>query len=113
MPLLHADRPAVKQILFNLPSNAVNVHWIPRQKTDSVTDPFIRSDSDPHMAQEGSGLSLAIVKFLVELHDGALHLESEVGVGTTMTPTLPKKGAQAPRNSNDYPPSAASPSSPL
>ena len=70
-----------------------NGNGIPEEKLETVTDPFVRSESDPHMAQQGSGLGLAIVKSLVDLHDTKLTLESEVGVGTTVTVTLPRKPA--------------------
>lgn len=115
LPTLYADKRAVRQILFNLLSNAIkytpsggkvllnvsvnngfHVHEIsdtgrgvPPEKIATLTDPFVRSNDDPHKSQEGTGLGLAIVQSLVNLHKGNLHIESEVGVGTTVTVKLP------------------------
>jgi PAS domain S-box-containing protein len=116
-PPLFADRRAIKQILFNLLSNSVkytlpggqivlrafehgqgcklevrdNGVGVPPEKLATMTDPFVRSESDPLVAQEGSGLGLAIVKSLVELHDGNLEIKSGVGVGTVVAVILPGK----------------------
>jgi signal transduction histidine kinase len=41
--------------------------------------------------RRGLGLGLAIVKTLVQLHDGTIDVQSEVGKGTTFTIRLPKQ----------------------
>ena len=42
----------------------------------------------------GAGLGLSIVKSFVELHDGTVALDSQIGEGTTITLTLPKAGPE-------------------
>ncbi len=51
--------------------------------------PFQQVDGAASRSYEGTGLGLPLSKALVELHDGRLELESEVGVGTTVTVWLP------------------------
>ncbi len=46
------------------------------------------TDSQTHYT-EGSGIGLALVKELVELHHGEVHVQSELGVGSTFTIRLP------------------------
>jgi two-component system phosphate regulon sensor histidine kinase PhoR len=54
-----------------------------------IFDRFYRAQSEPARDIEGSGLGLAIVKSIVELHDGRLAVESEVGRGSCFTVSLP------------------------
>jgi cell cycle sensor histidine kinase DivJ len=56
---------------------------------DRIFEPFRRADPSVARAYEGTGLGLAITKGLVELSGGRLSLESEVGIGTTVTVWLP------------------------
>ena len=60
---------------------------------DRIFEPFRRANASISRAHEGTGLGLAITKHLVELSGGRLSLESQVGLGTTVTVWLP--GAQA------------------
>jgi signal transduction histidine kinase len=50
---------------------------------------FGRIDSVLSRKYEGTGLGLSLSKALIELHGGSLDLQSEVGVGTTVTVRLP------------------------
>jgi signal transduction histidine kinase/ActR/RegA family two-component response regulator len=51
--------------------------------------PFIQIDSALNRKFEGTGLGLALVKRIVELHGGYVDLTSEVGVGSCFTILLP------------------------
>jgi two-component system, OmpR family, sensor histidine kinase SenX3 len=52
-----------------------------------LTQPFFRGNNARHMPGTGMGLSLA--QHIVDLHGGALKVESREGRGTTVTITLP------------------------
>jgi PAS domain S-box-containing protein len=54
-----------------------------------VMQPFGQIDNPYNRINQGTGLGLPLARRLVELHDGALLLESKVGVGTTATVMLP------------------------
>ena len=49
----------------------------------------------------GTGLGLPLTKALVELHGGILDLQSEVGVGTTVTVRFPAKRIVASLDNSD------------
>lgn len=51
---------------------------------------FTRVEGQPDKGFEGTGIGLALVKELVELHGGHISVESSVGLGTIFTVTLPK-----------------------
>ncbi len=50
---------------------------------------FGQVDGDLNRQYEGTGLGLPLTKALVELHGGSLDLQSEIGVGTTVTVRFP------------------------
>jgi signal transduction histidine kinase len=115
-PALHADERAVKQILFNLMSNAVrftpqggsiriaaqkaaaggaeiavidNGSGIPAEQISRVMKPFEQIDNHYAKSMGGTGLGLPLVEKLTELHGGTLRIESQVGAGTTVTVWFP------------------------
>ena len=58
---------------------------IPKEKHDLIFQSFRQVDGDIKRKFGGTGLGLAITKQLVEMQGGEIHLESELGVGTTFT----------------------------
>lgn len=61
---------------------------IPAGELASVCEPFYRASNVAHRFP-GSGLGLASVRRVVEAHGGSISVDSEVGVGTTITLRLP------------------------
>ncbi len=117
LPPVFADKQAAKQILLNLISNAIkftpaggDVRLTGTADLNSVTlcvsdtgigisasdirrigQPFMQFESSHAKRHTGSGLGLAISKSLVEMHGGEFHIESELGRGTSVHVTLPRR----------------------
>jgi two-component system, OmpR family, phosphate regulon sensor histidine kinase PhoR len=71
---------------------------IPRADLPRLTERFYRVDAGRSRAAGGTGLGLAIVKHVVNRHRGQLQIESEEGVGTTVSvwlPQMPLRGVDA------------------
>ncbi len=66
---------------------------IAQEDIGRLAKPFEQIETEHARAQAGSGLGLALTKSLVELHGGVFELESEPGLGTTVSFTLPIKRA--------------------
>jgi cell cycle sensor histidine kinase DivJ len=52
-------------------------------------DPFFQARGSYDRRHDGAGLGLSIVKGLVDLHGGSLAIDSQLGIGTTVTVRLP------------------------
>ena len=116
--VVRADTLRLRQVLLNLLTNAtkftpaagkITVTVVPadndkiaftvrdtgvgiaRKDIERVLEPFTQAVSATSQHLEGTGLGLYLTKHLVEKHGGTLEIESEVGVGTSVTFTLPTK----------------------
>jgi signal transduction histidine kinase len=115
-PLLRGDAAKLRQVLFNLLSNALKftppdghvLLRVERDTDDGITlvvkdtgvgispvdipkalQPFTQLDNGLARRYEGTGLGLPLTKSLVELHGGTLRLESALGEGTTVIVKFP------------------------
>ena len=119
IPPIHGDRNALKQVFLNLIKNAaeaitdkgqveVSTRWItehklkgqnsmsieisdngagiPPDSLEKIFNPFYTTK------KEGSGLGLFLAYQIIAKHGGAIFIDSDVGVGTTIKVFLPISG---------------------
>jgi PAS domain S-box-containing protein len=123
LPSLWADQRAIKQVLLNLLSNAIKFTpaggrvelagycdgegavvievsdtgiGIDPNEQQAVLEPFHQANNRLSGQREGTGLGLSLVKALVELHGGTIHLTSCPNEGTTVSVRLPAARARTP-----------------
>lgn len=114
---VYADNGMMEQVFLNLFSNAikyspgktridivvkssqqnvvVEVHdqgfGIPREAIPKIFDKFYRVTDDENVREStGSGLGLALVKQIIDMHGGHLEVSSEVGKGSVFSAIMPK-----------------------
>ena len=62
---------------------------IAEEDQSHVFERFFKADKSRERAKGGSGLGLAIAKKIIDVHHGAIGVESTLGAGTTFTVSLP------------------------
>jgi signal transduction histidine kinase len=117
---IEADRRALKQILLNLLSNAIKFTpsggsvivrakstadsmvlsvedtgiGIPADQVSRLGNPFVQIRNSAGSSHEGTGLGLALVRALTEIHGGTLKIESVLERGTTVSVSIPAVSAE-------------------
>jgi len=66
---------------------------IPADELPRIFDEFFRGREAKEAVAHGTGLGMAIVQRVVQMHLGRIDVRSEVGKGTTFTVTFPPAGA--------------------
>lgn len=64
---------------------------IPKDKHDIIFQRFGQVENNISRMAEGSGIGLALVKMLVDILEGTIEVESQLGAGSKFTITLPIK----------------------
>ena len=113
---IEGNRSMIEELLYNLCSNAIRYNktngtvdvlveeredgvllqvadtgiGIPQKHQEHIFERFYRVDKSRSKERGGTGLGLAIVKHIVAEHEAEILLESEEGVGTTISVLFPK-----------------------
>lgn len=116
---VEADPHFLRQIILNLISNAIKYNkrngqvWIKIYDTEqhqfvvievrdtgigilqenipALFKDYFRIGQASYDQVEGTGLGLAFIKKLIEMHGGQIHVDSQIGIGSTFTVTLPNR----------------------
>jgi signal transduction histidine kinase len=126
--VISCDPDKIERIILNLLSNAikftpegghvlVNMYdrgdkviisvkdtgiGIPEDMTDLIFERFIQVDKTSTRAKEGSGIGLALVKSLVEMHSGSVSVKSKLGEGSEFIVEIPAVSLTEAEEFKDY-----------
>lgn len=92
-PLSPVAEDGSVRLLFEVTDTGIG---IPRDKVDSVFDPFTQVDGSSTRKYQGTGLGLGIVRRLVALMGGSISVDTEEGEGTSIFFTINARTAEPP-----------------
>ncbi|MFQ6135720.1 MAG: ATP-binding protein [Candidatus Hydrothermarchaeales archaeon] len=121
LPAIKGNKGMLEQVLSNLISNAIKFNirggkvfleaksedgrirvsvedtgiGIPKKDRDKIFSKFYQIDGSTKRRYPGTGIGLAIVKKMIEAHDGKIWVESEVDKGSKFIFTLPIEGVES------------------
>jgi response regulator RpfG family c-di-GMP phosphodiesterase/signal transduction histidine kinase len=131
LPIVPLDRDKMEKILLNLVSNAIkysegvagrrpvvavqctldnhrlkltvrdNGIGIPDDALGRIFDRFYQVQASPVRDYQGTGIGLALVKELADLHLGSVNVESQLGEGATFTVEIPVSAETYPPERRD------------
>ena len=86
------------ELIFSVADTGIGIR---KEDQEVLFKAFTQADISITRKFGGTGLGLAICSKLIELMDGKISLESEFGVGTTMTITMPLESVEVEKNEHD------------
>ncbi|NFH65938.1 PAS domain S-box protein [Clostridium botulinum] len=115
--IIAVDTDKIERIVLNLLSNAIkftgsggNIYvtvkdfedniiisvkdtgiGIPENKIENIFDRFVQVDKTLRRNKEGSGIGLYLVKSFVNMHEGTIDIQSEIGKGSEFIINIPVK----------------------
>ncbi len=115
--IMAVDPDKIERIVLNLLSNAIkftggggNIYvtvkdfedniiisvkdtgiGIPEDKIENIFDRFVQVDKTLRRNKEGSGIGLYLVKSFVNMHEGTINIQSEIGKGSEFIINIPIK----------------------
>ncbi|NFA76757.1 PAS domain-containing sensor histidine kinase [Clostridium botulinum] len=115
--IMAVDPDKIERIVLNLLSNAIkftgsggNIYvtvkdfedniiisvkdtgiGIPKDKIENIFDRFVQVDKTLRRNKEGSGIGLYLVKSFVNMHEGTIDIQSEIGKGSEFIINIPVK----------------------
>ena len=115
--IISCDANMIERLMLNLLSNAIkfsgkdsNIYvdlivkdevieiivkdqgiGIAKENQKAIFEKFVQVDKSFTRKNEGSGIGLSIVQYIVDLHEGKIEIESELNEGTTFKVFLPNR----------------------